>query len=626
MRSFWFLGLLFISAMGRSQDKAGDSAWVHDNYLKLEQMIPMRDGVRLFTSIYVPKSQSEKHPILIKRTPYASAPYGVAYFDFWNNYLKNYLLEGYIMVIQDVRGKYMSEGVFKDIRPFLPNKKGNEIDEASDSYDTIDWLVKNIPNNNGNVGVFGVSYPGFYSTMAALSGHPALKAVSPQAPVTDWFAGDDFHHNGAFFVMDAWSFYSGSFGQPRPHPRTDDATAFDAHSDDNYAFYLKTGPLKNFNKLAGDSIAFWKELYQHPVYDDWWKARNPRNFVDRIKSAILVVGGLYDAEDLFGAWNLYKAIEAKNQHINNRIVMGPWSHEYWATSEWTHRADGSHLGNISFGSPTSYWYQEHIELPFFNFYLKGKGDLKDIAEATIFFSGENQWKTFERWPPANKQDRTLFLHANGGLSFTAPTAGEGSSSYTSDPAKPVPYAADVHWERTREYMLDDQRFAARRPDVLVFESAPLESDLRLGGPVIAHIKTAISTTDADFVVKLIDVFPDEYKDDNNPGNPYPMGGYQMLVRAEIMRGRFRNSLEKPSAFVPNRVEQFKFALPDVAHTFKKGHRLMIQVQSSWFPLADRNPQQFVDIYQCSEKDFIKSQVKIYHDGADGTRIDLPVLP
>ena len=348
--------------------------------------------------------------------------------------------------------------------------------------------------------------------------------------------------------------------------------------------------------------------------------------MERIKSAILVAGGLYDAEDLFGAWNLYKAIEAKNQHINNRIVMGPWSHEYWATSEWTHRADGSRLGNISFGSPTSYWYQEHIELPFFNFYLKGKGDLKDIAEATIFFSGENQWKTFERWPPANKQDRTLFLHANGGLSFTAPTAGEGSSSYTSDPAKPVPYAADVHWERTREYMLDDQRFAARRPDVLVFESAPLESDLRLGGPVIAHIKTAISTTDADFVVKLIDVFPDEYKDDNNPGNPYPMGGYQMLVRAEIMRGRFRNSLEKPSAFVPNRVEQFKFALPDVAHTFKKGHRLMIQVQSSWFPLADRNPQQFVDIYQCSEKDFIKSQVKIYHDGADGTRIDLPVLP
>jgi putative CocE/NonD family hydrolase len=624
MRILPYLVLLFLAPNILGQGNSLDSSWVLDNYTKMEKMIPMRDGVKLFTSIYIPKDASEKHPILIKRTPYSAKPYGAAYFDFWSNYLRNYLRDGYIMVIQDVRGKFMSEGQFKDVRPFNPDKKGTETDEASDSYDTIDWLIKNIPGNNGNAGVFGVSYPGFYSTMAALSGHPALKAVSPQAPVTDWFIGDDFHHNGAFFFMDGWSFYSGSFGQRRPKPSAEETTGFDAHSNDNYDFYLKTGALKNFLKLAGDSIAFWKELYDHPNYDDWWKARNPRNFVTDVKPAILVVGGLYDAEDLFGAWNLYKAIESKSKNTSNRIVMGPWSHEYWATSDWTKRADGSRLGHISFSSKTSEWYQNNIEVPFFNYYLKGKGDLKDFAEATIFFSGENQWRKFDRWPPAEKTDKPIFLHSNGTLSWNAPQDKNSFSAYTSDPASPVPYAENVHWERTREYMLDDQRFASRRPDVLVFETGPLDADLRLAGTVTAKLNAAISTTDADFVVKLIDVFPNDYPLKSAADTNYPMGGYQMLVRGEIMRGRYRNSYEKPQAFMPGKIEVVQYDLPDVAHVFQKGHRIMIQIQSSWFPLADRNPQQFIDIYHCDDKDFIRSDIRIYHDAAHPSQIILPV--
>jgi len=624
MRLLLHLVLLFLASNILAQGNSLDSTWVLDNYTKLEKMIPMRDGVKLFTAIYVPKDQTEKHPILIKRTPYSAKPYGREYFDFWNNYLRNYLREGYIMVIQDVRGKFLSEGKFQDVRPFNPDKKGNDFDEASDSYDTIDWLVKNIPNNNASVGVFGVSYPGFYATMAALSGHPALKAASPQAPVTDWFIGDDFHHNGAFCLMDGWSFYSGSFGQPRPQPGPEEAAGFDAHSRDNYDFYLRTGALKNFLKLAGDSIAFWKELYQHPNYDAWWKARNPRNYVTNIKPAILVVGGTFDAEDLFGAWNLYKAIEAKSK-TESRIVMGPWSHEYWATSDWTKRADGSKLGNIGFGSKTSEWYQNNIEVPFFNHYLKDKGDLKEMPEATVFFSGENQWQKFNTWPPSSKEDKPLYLRANGSASWTVPTEKSSSSTYTSDPSRPVPYAEGVHWERTREYMLDDQRFASTRPDVLVFQTDPLEADLRLGGPVIAKLSVSISTTDADFVVKLIDVFPDDFPDTSAAGNGYPMPGYQMLVRAEIMRGRYRNSYENPQPFAPGKVENVQYNLPDVAHTFKKGHRIMIQIQSSWFPLVDRNPQQFIDIYHCDDKDFMKSDIRIFHDASHPSQIILPVV-
>ncbi len=622
------LFVLLISLLNvEAQNK--DSIWVRENYSKMERMLPMRDGVKLFTALYIPKDTSVQHPILFKRTPYSCFPYGEDNFNpgLYESYWLNYLKEGYIIAIEDVRGKYMSEGKFIDVRPFNPNKKGIETDEASDTYDAIEWMTNNIPSNNKRVGVFGISYPGFYSTMAALSNHPALKAVSPQAPVTDWFQGDDFHHNGAFMLMDGFSFYSG-FGKPRPIPTTVGSPGFDIPSQDNYDFYLRTGALKNFSKLMGDSIAFWNNLMKHPNNDEFWKARNTRNFVNNVKPAMLIVGGLFDAEDCFGAWSLYKAIEEKNKNTDNRIVMGPWFHGAWGGG-----SDGSYLGNVRFGSKTSEYYQKNIELPFFNFYLKLKGTVRDIAEATIFFSGENKWRKFQQWPSANVDYKNLLISSDGKLSFETAAATKktaGFSEYISDPAHPVPYTEDVHLNRTREYMTDDQRFAGRRPDVLSFSTETLAEDITLGGPLVADLITSISATDADFVVKLIDVFPDEYQYNDTVfgkgnGTNYPMGGYQMLVRGEIMRGRFRNSFEQPEAFVPNKITEVKYTLPDVAHTFKKGHRLMIQLQSSWFPLADRNPQKFVDIYDCDDSDFQKANIKIYHDAINQTKFILPIL-
>jgi hypothetical protein len=627
MRIHFALFFSFLSAVALGQGTAEDSAWFRGNYSKMETMISMRDGVKLFTSIYMPKDTTEEHPILMTRTPYSCAPYGKALWrNYWFGFYRYYLREEYIVVVQDVRGRWMSEGQFEDIRPFIKDKKTNQdVDEASDTYDAIDWLVKNLPHNNGRVGVAGISYPGFYSSMAAASGHPALKAVSPQAPVTDWFQGDDFHHNGVFFAMDGWSFYS-SFGKPRPAPTTKGPSEFEYYTKDNYKFYLETGALKNFLRLAGDSLAFWKELYEHPNRDDWWKARNARVAMENIKPAILVVGGLFDAEDCFGAWNLYKAIRSQSPQTNSHLVMGPWYHGQWASN------DGTHLGNIHFGSNTSFWYQNNIEIPFFNYYLKGKGELPNLPAATVFFSGENSWRKFPQWPPAEKADQPLYFQADGTLSWDKPTQKSSYSEYVSDPAHPVPYADGVHFNRTRNYMTDDQRFASRRPDVLSFESPLLTEDLTLAGPVVADLQVSISTTDADFVVKLIDVFPDNlsYNDVNiyaerDPVQAYPMGGYEMLVHAEIMRGKFRNSFEVPEPFKPGKVERVRFAMPDVAHTFRKGHRVMLQVQSSWFPLADRNPQVFTDIYHCDDKDFVKSTIRLYHDSDHPSAVLLPVL-
>ncbi|HUS01738.1 MAG TPA: CocE/NonD family hydrolase [Chitinophagaceae bacterium] len=608
-----------------------DSNWLVKNYSKKEVYITMRDGISLFTSVYIPKSKSELHPVLITRTPYSCKPYGEnKWKDYWNSYQKEYLIEGYILVTQDVRGRWMSEGKFVDVRPFNPNKKGDETDEASDTYDTIDWLIKNITGNNGNVGVFGISYPGFYSTMAAASDHPALKAVSPQAPVTNWFIGDDFHHNGAFFQMDAFDFYSAlgsGFGVPHPKPISEAPLPAGYTIHDNYKFFLDAGPIKNLTKYMGDSIGFWKDVMAHPNYDAWWKARDARNATKNLKPAMLWVGGLFDAEDCWGAWNAYKAAEHNNPGKRfNKIVEGPWFHDQWADR------DGTHHGNIQFGSNTSEYYQQHFEVPFFNYFLKNKGDISGIAEANIFVTGANEWKTFSQWPPANKEDQILYLQSMGKLSSAKPSAGNNFSEYISDPGKPVPYEEDVHFNRTRTYMSDDQRFASRRPDVLIFQTDTLTQDVTVTGSVVADIMAAISTTDADFVVKIIDVFPDylsyntiDIYEEEDPVNPYPMGGYQMLIRAEVFRGRYRKSYEHPTAFIPGKIEEIKFELPDIAHSFKKGHRIMVQVQSSWFPLVDRNPQQFVDIYHADEKDFIKSNIKIYHDKQHASKIILPVL-
>lgn len=621
MRKLIFL-ILLIMIIKDVNAQNEDSIWFVNNYYKKEVYIPMRDGVKLFTSLYIPKDTTEAHPFLMTRTPYSCYPYGEdKFYPVWRSYRMKYAKDNIIIVTQDVRGKFMSEGVFADVRPFNKNKKGKEIDEASDTYDTIDWLTKNIKHNNQKVGVYGISYPGFYSTEAALSGHPSLVAVSPQAPVTDWFMGDDFHHNGAFFVMDGFSFYP-TFGAPRPDTTTQWKQGFRFQSDDNYGTYLETGALKNFMELLGDSIQFWKELYEHPNYDQWWQERNARVGLYKVKPAMLWVGGLFDAEDLFGAWNAYKACEKQSPATTSKIVMGPWSHGQWASNQ------GNFLGNIRFGSNSSEYYQNMLEVPFFEHYLLGKADPK-LAEANIFFTGENNWKTFQVWPPENMHLASLYLRDSGKLSLNEkPLEMEGFDNYISDPAHPVPYTSGIHFRRTREYMDDDQRFASRRPDVLTFQTNELAENLTLAGPVIADLLTSISTTDADFVVKLIDVFPDDFAyADSMIGKDkkYPMGGYQMLVRAEIMRGKYRNSFENPEPFVPGKITRVKWELPDVAHTFLKGHKLMIQIQSSWFPLADRNPQKFLNIYKAKDGDFQKAEIKIYHNANNPSRIILPVM-
>jgi len=599
-----------------------DSAYIRQNYTKMEKYITMRDGIRLFTSIYMPKDQSKKYPILMTRTPYNVGPYGET--TYRKTLGQNMLLarDGFIFVYQDVRGRWMSEGNFVDVRPDIDNKKSNkDVDESSDTYDTIDWLVKNLPNNNGKVGIEGISYPGFYSTASLPNAHPALKAVSPQAPVTDWFIGDDFHHNGAFFVMDAFAFLT-SFGVPRPHPITPAQfkNRIKYKESDNYKFYLGLGALPNYKKrYFGDSVKFWDNMMAHSNYDAFWQGMNIRPHLKNITPATMVVGGFFDAEDAFGAQQVFKALEKQNPASHpNMLVLGPWFHGGWE------RGDGQFFADQNFGEKTSVWFRENIELPFFKYYLKGEGEMA-LPKATIFVSGSNEWHKFSAWPPKNTIEKTLYFHANGKLSFEAPKGPASFDEYVSDPNSPVPYQDGIQARRTREYMLDDQRFAGRRPDVKVYQTDTLKEDITLTGPVIADLFSSTTGTDADYVVKLIDVFPDDYPEPKpNPKN-VTMAGYEMLVRGEIFRGKFRNSFEKPEPFVPGKVTEIKYHLPDVAHTFKKGHRIMIQVQNSWFPLADRNPQKFEDIYHAKDSDFQKAAIRIYHDEKDRSGVKVTVL-
>nr|WP_285060715.1 CocE/NonD family hydrolase [Pedobacter ginsengisoli] len=581
----------------------------------------MRDGIKLFTSIYIPKDQSKKYPFLINRTPYTVAPYGADKFKTSLGNFPAMMREGFIFVYQDVRGKWMSEGTFDDIRPQVTSKKSKkDIDESTDTYDTIDWLVKNIKNNNGKAGIWGISYPGFYSTTSLPGAHPALKAVSPQAPVTDWFRGDDFHHNGALFLMDAFGFMS-TFGVPRLKPITPDKGPknFQFPIADNYRFYLESGSVKNLkDKYFADSIKFWNDLFAHPNLDTFWQARDIRQHLTNVKPAVMVVGGFFDAEDVYGTFATYKSIEKQNPNANNILVMGPWFHGGWV------RSAGSSFGDIVFGQPTSIDYQKNFELPFFKYYLKGEGDFKP-AEANIFVTGSNEWKGFDAWPPKETETKTLYLQPNGKLGFEKVGRTDSWDEYISDPNQPVPYQDGVQAKRTREYMIDDQRFAARRPDVKVYQTEALTEDITLAGPLMANLVVSTTGSDADYVVKLIDVYPEDAADPApNPKNII-MGGYQMLVRGEIMRGKYRNSFEKPEAIVPGAITKINYTLPDVAHTFKKGHRIMVQVQNSWFPLADRNPQKFMDIYQAEPVDFQKATHRIFHDVHNSSALTITIL-
>ncbi len=602
-----------------------DSAYVRQNFTKREVYIPMRDGVRLFTSIYVPKDSSQKYPVIMQRTPYSVAPYGE---NAYPTTLRptELLREGYIFAFQDVRGRWNSEGEFVNVRPNIPGNNGKEIDESSDTYDTVDWLVKNLATCNGKVGIWGISYPGFYAAASIPDAHPALKAVSPQAPVTDWWIGDDFHHNGAFFFMDAFSFMY-SFGRPRPKPTTVGNPPFNFPTPDAYKFYLNLGALKNVNeKIYKNDIAFWNDMMEHPNYDDFWKSRTLLPHFKNVTPAVMTVGGWFDAEDLYGPLKVYDAIERQNPTAKNTLVMGPWYHGGWS------RGDGDRLGYINFGSKTGVFFRETLEKVFFNHHLKGQGDGK-LPEAALFDVGAAQWRMFETWRPKNTEERNLYFHPNGKLSFEAPTDAKAFDEYVSDPNKPVPYTNETRIDRSIEYMIEDQRFASRRPDVMTYQTDELTEDITLAGGVVANLFVSTSGTDADYIVKLIDVLPDtardEYTDKPLGRRAFPapirLGGYEMLVRWEVMRGRYRKSYEKPEAMKPNKTEQIKLELMDVVHTFKKGHRIMIQVQNSMFPLIDRNPQKFVDIYKASDSDFQKATHRIFRSAKEPSHVKVQVL-
>jgi putative CocE/NonD family hydrolase len=587
--------------------------YVESHYTKHEYRIPMRDGKKLFTAVYAPKDEAQTYPILLVRTPYGVAPYGAAKYPDSLGPSAIFTTSGYIVVYQDVRGTHESEGDFVDVRPYIPRKAGpRDIDESSDAYDTVDWLIKNVRNHNGNVGIWGISYPGFYAAMGAIDAHPAVKAVSPQAPVTDWFSGDDFHHNGALFLAPCFNFLA-FFGRPR-EPEFRYGTA------DGYQFFLDLGPLSSVNtRYFKGKVTFWNDLLKHGSYDDFWKARTMLPYLKNIKPAIMTVGGWFDAEDLYGALHVYEAIERQNPGAYNILVMGPWVHGGWA------RRDGDTLGDVRFGAKTSLFYRDHIEFPFFEHFLKGKPD-PQLPEAFVFETGRNEWQKRDAWPPRNAAARSIYLRENGELSFKAPPEAANSfDEYLSDPAKPVPFIESIHIGMPVEYMVADQRFASRRPDVLVYRTEALKKDLTVAGPITASLFVSTTGTDADWVVKLIDVYPNDFGEMEQNAAASRMGGYQQLVRGEPMRGKFRNSLEKPEPFEPEKTTKVEFVLPDVYHSFRSGHRIMIQIQSSWFPLVDRNPQKFVDIYSAVESDFQRATQRVYRSRDSACAITLKVL-
>ena len=616
-------GRRLISKTKPAQPKSSDviGQYIKDHYDKREVQIPMRDGVKLFTAIYTPKDDSKTYPFLIKRTPYSVRPYGEGEMPETLGPSPELLQDGYIFVLQDVRGTFMSEGEFTNMTPHVPDKKEKtQVDESTDTYDTIDWLLTNVENNNGRAGQWGISYPGFYAAAGMIDAHPALRAVSPQAPIADWWF-DDFHHHGAFFLPHCFNFIS-SFGQKRDGPTTERNDRFDHGTKDGYQWFLELGSLANVNveHFKGE-IEFWNDVVAHPNYDEYWKARNLLPHLDNVAPAVMTVGGWYDAEDLYGPLSIYRTIEKNDADAFNILVMGPWRHGGWA------RTDGESLGNVAFGDKTSVHYRQDIERRFFGHFLKDEGK-NGLPEAYMFETGANEWRSFDQWPPAGLEQKQLWFGDDGSLDFdAAPAVGRAFDQWVSDPAKPVPFSEDISIGMTREYMTDDQRFAARRPDVVVYQTGVLDSKVTLAGPVIADLWVSTSGGDADFVVKLIDVFPPDAEDHEFLENDQHMGGFQMMVRSEVIRGRFRDGYEKPKPFAKNRPTHIELPLQDVLHTFEKGHRIMVQVQSTWFPLVDRNPQKWVpNIFEARDEDFIPATQRVYRDKKHPTHLRVGVLP
>jgi putative CocE/NonD family hydrolase len=603
------LFLFFFSVNAFAQNE--DSLYMREHYDKVEYHIPMRDGAELFTLVYIPKDKSKKYPILLNRTPYNASSYGD--FKTYGHPSKYLVRSGYILAFQDVRGRYMSDGQYNNMTPNIPGndvKNKKAIDESSDTWDSIDWMIKNLQSNNRRVGIYGISYPGYYSAASLPDAHPALKAVSPQAPIADFFF-DDFHHMGAYLQSYTPAF--AVFGYQKNERTREDWFApelmrlYGNPVKDAYDFYLRQGPLKNITKNFHHDNFFWNQIIEHPNYDTFWQRRNILPHLVNVKPAVMTVGGWFDAEDLYGPLNIYKRIEKSTPAAKNTIVMGPWAHGDWAGE----KAKSTH-GHIYFGDSISTFYLREIEAPFFAYYLKDEGSNK-LPEAYMFNTGLKKWQQFDAWPPKDAPTLRFYFGENGKLSINQPIPEAKSFSYVSDPMKPVPYTSEVEGLTftPRRFMSDDQRYASRRQDVLTFETDTLTEDVTIAGEISAKLKVAMTGTDADFIVKLIDVYPQTHEEyAHNPKN-ITMGSYQQLVRHETFRGRFRNSFEKPEPFTPGQQAEVTVPLQDVLHTFKKGHRIMIQVHSTWFPYIDRNPQKYVpNIYKADEKDFIKSTISV----------------
>ena len=603
---------------------APEEDYVKSHYTKYEYRIPMRDGVHLFTAVYVPKDSAQTYPFLITRTPYSVSPYGEDEYPKRLGPSDEFEKAGYIFVDQDVRGRYMSEGTFVEMRPHIDVKKSpNDVDDSSDLYDTIEFLLHHVPGNNGKAGIVGISYPGFYTSASMIDSHPALKAASPQAPMTNLFKGDDSYHGGAFMLDANFGFYT--FFHPFEKPSLPKpSTPFDMGTPNNYEFYLNAGPIANLDKLYPNPL--FKDQFVHDTYDDYWKARDLAPHMKNVKCAVLVVGGWYDAEDLAGPYLTFHAVSQYNPETPATLVEGPWVHGGWA------RSDGDHLGDIPFNAKTSDYFRKNIQFPFFEYYLKGKG--APLPKAEVFETGTNVWRTYDAWPPKDAKPKTLYFHSGGRLSFDLPAASSASAGYdeyTSDPAHPVPFVGYITDGIPQRYMVDDQRFASTRPDVLTYQTEPLTEDVTIAGPISPRLKVTTTGTDADFDVKLIDVYPDDYLDpkesqDEKRNIPVKMGGYQQLIRGEPMRGKFRNSWEHPEAFTPGKLAEVNFSMPDLNHTFRKGHRIMVQVQSSWFPLTDRNPQTFTDIPYAKPEDFKPATERVYHSPDAASGVEVLVLP
>ncbi|WP_310346201.1 CocE/NonD family hydrolase [Pelomonas aquatica] len=638
LRASFLLLLALAGASARAAEEDKPPAYEpREHYTKYEYRVPVRDGARLFTAVYLPKDQSRRYPLLMVRTPYGCGPYGVDR-DGVRALApsEDFLKAGYIFVCQDVRGRSLSEGEFIEMTPHRPVKKTpTDIDESSDTHDSVQWLLDRIPGHNGRVGLWGISYPGFYTAASIIDSHPAIKAASPQAPIADLFMGDDSYHGGAFMLAANFGFYTGFKPQQGPTPPPKQWPQFDWGTLDGYEFHLEHGNLDALSKrLAKDGGAnpYFDVQLAHDRYDEFWQSRAITPHLKHIRAAVLTVGGWFDAEDLAGPLAIFRAIGRHSPATDNRLVMGPWVHGGWVG------APGRQLGRVQFQQPTAEQFQKEVLLPFFEQHLRGEPDAKAprVAKATVFETGTNVWRRYDAWPPREAQPRTLYFAPGGKLSFTPPQpTGPEFDSWVSDPAKPVPYIGYASLGVPQEYMVSDQRFASTRPDVLTFRSDVLEEDVTLAGPVVARLFASTTGTDADWVVKLIDVYPPELEDevakkrkprteDVEPQDS-PLGGYQQLVRGDPLRGRFRKGFEAPEAMVPGQVEELRVALQDINHSFRRGHRIMVQVQSSWFPLIDRNPQTFVPIRSARPEDFQAATQKLFRWAGQASGLEVKVL-